>query len=577
VINLSNSSSLSSPSLSPLQSLQQHYIKLTVKQKIFIHLLAYTRFIHEFEVPIELTQQGIADTWQIPRTHVTLALIELRREGYVQERRGHVQGLARKRKVYFLTDEGLERARNTKLHLETHKIKFIDEHGNEEILTVQELRGRLNLTLPEILKYLDLHGGVIDVKLIKRHEKPGTAPTPSAETDATRTAPETTIGASGISYELWHDTSDITKWQTTYPESPYYQQYVTYPPTYYYEHEAKDALKYLPAYELKRIVKNNFVLFFIGYIILLAGIVSISLLIVIGTIETILFWLSSSLIGIITGLVILIIPMTQLWEFELYRRRFLELIMMTAAVPIIVWIQWLRASPIDSKDFLIWCLVLSTLLGVLACSKPIPLSLRVDASLVIGTLLITISTLSIIFTVPVLGIAPLWILTGMALMIVGTELKPIALLPLPPPIYVGIGLGIAIWTAATLAYGWVTTLLSHKLVYSLWIIIGALMCFTVLKPPYRYQIITGIQYAIPLSIAILFAFFGIILVVIAKPLEGLIELFLAGMIITYQLVRQKSTTQSSENVTIITMIVTLFIVITVALTLILTYPYIAIS
>jgi hypothetical protein len=269
--------------------------------------------------------------------------------------------------------------------------------------------------------------------------------------------------------------------------------------------------------------------------------------------------------------------MTQLWEFELYRRRFLELIMMTAAVPIIVWIQWLRASPIDSKDFLIWCLVLSTLLGVLACSKPIPLSLRVDASLVIGTLLITISTLSIIFTVPVLGIAPLWILTGMALMIVGTELKPIALLPLPPPIYVGIGLGIAIWTAATLAYGWVTTLLSHKLVYSLWIIIGALMCFTVLKPPYRYQIITGIQYAIPLSIAILFAFFGIILVVIAKPLEGLIELFLAGMIITYQLVRQKSTTQSSENVTIITMIVTLFIVITVALTLILTYPYIAIS
>ncbi|UCH88272.1 MAG: TerB family tellurite resistance protein [Thermoplasmata archaeon] len=83
-------------------------LHLTVLNRILIHLMDYRNFREEFEVPFEVTQSGISKGIRIQQKHLPRTLKKLIGLNHIEERTTHVVGVKQKRKVYFLTDEGIQ-------------------------------------------------------------------------------------------------------------------------------------------------------------------------------------------------------------------------------------------------------------------------------------------------------------------------------------------------------------------------------------------------------------------------------------------------------------------------------------
>ncbi|MCG7844603.1 MAG: tetratricopeptide repeat protein [Methanomassiliicoccales archaeon] len=87
---------------------------ITVGERIVLHLAQYTKNQNDFDAPFEVSQDGIGEAIRISRAHAAIELKKLKEAGMVAERISHIRAGAVKRKVYFLTDPGEEKARNLK-------------------------------------------------------------------------------------------------------------------------------------------------------------------------------------------------------------------------------------------------------------------------------------------------------------------------------------------------------------------------------------------------------------------------------------------------------------------------------
>jgi len=79
---------------------------LTVAERIVLHLLQHQRSIDSYDVPLDISQDGIASALCISRAHVAIELKKLREGGDVVEKLAHIRKGKTKRKVYFLTENG---------------------------------------------------------------------------------------------------------------------------------------------------------------------------------------------------------------------------------------------------------------------------------------------------------------------------------------------------------------------------------------------------------------------------------------------------------------------------------------
>jgi tetratricopeptide (TPR) repeat protein len=84
--------------------------ELTVSERILYHLSNYTKFEDKFEVPFDVTQDGISQACSISRAHAAIELKKLRAAGIVEERLSHVRRGKSRRKSYFLTATGKSKA-----------------------------------------------------------------------------------------------------------------------------------------------------------------------------------------------------------------------------------------------------------------------------------------------------------------------------------------------------------------------------------------------------------------------------------------------------------------------------------
>ncbi|UCH90217.1 MAG: helix-turn-helix domain-containing protein, partial [Thermoplasmata archaeon] len=80
--------------------------RITVNDKILWHLLPYLKYNQEYEMPVDITQDGIARRVGISRGHVAVSIGELKKRGMIEERLSRVRNVGRQRKVYFLTSKG---------------------------------------------------------------------------------------------------------------------------------------------------------------------------------------------------------------------------------------------------------------------------------------------------------------------------------------------------------------------------------------------------------------------------------------------------------------------------------------
>jgi len=83
---------------------------LTVAEKILYHLTPYVKAEEKYEVPFDITQDGIAQSCGISRAHAAIELKKLREFDLIVEKLSHVKRAKSRRKVYFLTQIGKDRA-----------------------------------------------------------------------------------------------------------------------------------------------------------------------------------------------------------------------------------------------------------------------------------------------------------------------------------------------------------------------------------------------------------------------------------------------------------------------------------
>jgi ATP/maltotriose-dependent transcriptional regulator MalT/DNA-binding MarR family transcriptional regulator len=112
---------------------------LTIEDAVMLHLLDLTKFQDEFEVPLELTQPGIADAVGIRRSHVANVVKNLKEKGNVDDRTAHVKNQPRKRKIYFLTDNGKDYALQLRNKLEQKTVQIKNQKGKLEKVKMSEI------------------------------------------------------------------------------------------------------------------------------------------------------------------------------------------------------------------------------------------------------------------------------------------------------------------------------------------------------------------------------------------------------------------------------------------------------
>jgi ATP/maltotriose-dependent transcriptional regulator MalT/DNA-binding MarR family transcriptional regulator len=144
---------------------------LTVSEKILLHLLEKLKFEDKFEIPYSMTQDGIAEVVKARRSYVSQATKELSEKGLIEGRLSHVKDEVRRRKTYFLTQEGKNEAQKLRENLETMKVKVQDE-GKEHGIELRKIHSEKmkGSSILEVIDYIS-EDGVFDI-----HSKPSSKP-----------------------------------------------------------------------------------------------------------------------------------------------------------------------------------------------------------------------------------------------------------------------------------------------------------------------------------------------------------------------------------------------------------------
>ncbi len=134
-------------------------VPIKVEEKILLHLLCHDPSrIDEFNAPMELAQEGIADAIGINRTHIPRSMKRLMELGLIQEVSRHVQGARRKRKVYYLNQNGAATAKEISSRVLNSRV-LVKENNT----LVERTLGEIRDNVPEGMSLLDLIGCLIPV------------------------------------------------------------------------------------------------------------------------------------------------------------------------------------------------------------------------------------------------------------------------------------------------------------------------------------------------------------------------------------------------------------------------------
>jgi len=150
---------------------------VTLKKKILLHLLDYMKIREQltsqtaakFEAPFEISQEGIAELFDVRQAHVSRAMKELETDGIVTREKVYIRGSNRMLTGYLLTYQGQGQAQDLRKKVDSSEIKFIDESGTGKKITT----GKLAEKLAGKLKYMQIingltEEGVFDIRVAGR-------------------------------------------------------------------------------------------------------------------------------------------------------------------------------------------------------------------------------------------------------------------------------------------------------------------------------------------------------------------------------------------------------------------------
>ncbi|MEE9150875.1 MAG: ATP-binding protein [Thermoplasmata archaeon] len=139
--------------------------RLTINEKILLHLLANLKFKDSREAPITITQKGIAEGVQIRWNHVPRAMAQLIKIDYVFERISHIEGKTRRQKTYYLTDGGMLAAKNLREKILDWEVYLKRSDDQIVKLKLSRVNSTLKTNFSPIKLYTNLsEEGIIDEK-----------------------------------------------------------------------------------------------------------------------------------------------------------------------------------------------------------------------------------------------------------------------------------------------------------------------------------------------------------------------------------------------------------------------------
>jgi tetratricopeptide (TPR) repeat protein/DNA-binding PadR family transcriptional regulator len=128
--------------------LQTSMLSIPVDKRILLHIMDYSKYENQFEVPFAISQEGIAYAIGIRRDNIPRAIKDLKSSGLVTEKVARVEGVYRRRKVYFLTDQGVQYIQELRTKLLATEIIVIKPDGQREGVKISEINARFSKNRP---------------------------------------------------------------------------------------------------------------------------------------------------------------------------------------------------------------------------------------------------------------------------------------------------------------------------------------------------------------------------------------------------------------------------------------------
>ncbi len=113
----------------------------TIKERFLLHLYEYRNYRNEMIVPYELCVAGISKILNLKQNVIRMEISQMKKRGenLIEEDIKHVRGLAKKRKVYFLTPRGYERAKEIREGIMNMNTKIILDDGKIVDIKLREI------------------------------------------------------------------------------------------------------------------------------------------------------------------------------------------------------------------------------------------------------------------------------------------------------------------------------------------------------------------------------------------------------------------------------------------------------
>lgn len=138
--------------------------RLTVRDRILVHLADFASAEREAQAPLDITQAGLARAVGIQQRHAPQYVRPLMAQGLVVERVRHVRGGRQRKKAYFLTQGGRVEAARLRGNILGQVLEVEDQEGRRQSLTLAKAMKEhfSGVALLEILRILE-PGGVVRI------------------------------------------------------------------------------------------------------------------------------------------------------------------------------------------------------------------------------------------------------------------------------------------------------------------------------------------------------------------------------------------------------------------------------
>ncbi|MCU0859411.1 MAG: tetratricopeptide repeat protein [Thermoplasmata archaeon] len=130
-------------------------IVVSQNERLLLHLLENDRHRDEAEVPLAVSQEGIATRLGTQVHNASRALSSLQGDGLVSDRLAHVRGAPKRRRAYFLTEKGRRAAESVRSDLGRRRI-VLEADGRAQELSLEDALRKAITSAGNPVGFLDL-------------------------------------------------------------------------------------------------------------------------------------------------------------------------------------------------------------------------------------------------------------------------------------------------------------------------------------------------------------------------------------------------------------------------------------